>query len=127
MITLDGIEINPNMYLGGLVQASKVSTNQQTSLDGVVATFVKPLIGGEKLTLGTTTGRNGALQGMWCQSVVDEVKNVEGNGQTVVLDYHGDIHHVVVSSTASLQQFNINEPVTPTKAYTGNINLLKVA
>lgn len=125
MITLGSIAINNNMYLEGVVKASPVLVTQQRTVDGQPVLSVTPNDGGRALTLGTSQLSN-AIQGIWCQRVLDQLKAMQATGNSQVLNYHGDVYVVVIESTGSIVQLFQWEPITPDKKYVGPINLIEV-
>lgn len=125
MITLGGITLNSSLYLAGIESAALTSSTQYVSIGGVSRVAIKPLVGGRTFTLGTVN-QNGALQGSWCQSVIDQIKELEQLASQVTLDYHGDTYQVLITSTASIEQYESRVPVSPTKKYIGSITLIEV-
>lgn len=125
MITLGSITISDNMYLGGVTQAKQVIPQQLRTSEGLSLLTVHVTPGGRTLTLGTTN-LNGATQGIWCQSTIDEIKDLEATAATVVLDHNGDIYNVKIVDTSDFSQFFQNEPVSPDKKYTGKITMIEV-
>lgn len=125
MIILGGVLINENMYLEGIEKATPYHIDTQRTVDGVSVSRAFPTTGGRKLTLGTSS-EGGSVQGIWCQRVIDQVKQVQQQGNAVLLDYHGTQYTVFIVSTDSLTQMFKYEPVTPDKKYTGTLNLTEV-
>ena len=125
MITLGGIVISDNMYLGGVTQARQVVPQQLRTSEGISLLTVHATPGGRTLTLGTTN-LNGATQGIWCQSNIDEIKDLEATNVPVVLNHNGDIYNVRIVDTSDFTQFFQNEPVSPNKKYTGKITMIEV-
>lgn len=122
-ITLGSIAINENMYLDGINNAQVVATNQYRTIDGLSVPLIKETPGGRALTLGSVV--DSSTMGIWCQNVVDEIKAIEALGQVLILDYHGDIYNVIITSV-EFDQLLKWEEVSPTKKYTGVINMLEV-
>lgn len=125
MITLGPVVISDNMYLEGVEKANSVSVEQVRTVDGESYLTVVPSPGGRTLTLGTSQ-LNGATQGIWCQTVIDEIKALEATGNAQTLSYQGEVYVVVISSTSSITQMFQREPLGPNKKYTGVINLIEV-
>lgn len=125
MITLGTVTINDNMYLEGVEKATPMLVTQQRTVDGLPVASVSPNVGGRALTLGTSQLGN-AIQGIWCQHIVDQIKVLQASGNAQVLDYHGDIYTVLIESTSSIVQLFQWEPKTPDKKYVGPLNLIEV-
>lgn len=125
MITLGGVTISDNMYLGGLIKANPIEYQQDRTVGGLSVMTVFDNPGGRNLTLGTSN-LQGSIQGIWCQHVLDQVKVVQKQGNPVVLNYHGDAYNVIITDTSGIEQLFQFEPVSPDKKYVGEINLIEV-
>ncbi len=124
MITLGGIEISDNMYLGGVTQAKQVSFKQSRTIEGVSILRTVATPGGRVLTLGTTF-LNNATQGIWCKSTIDEIKLLELQLLTIVLDHHDTIYNVKIIDTTDFAQMFQWEPVSESKKYTGRLTMIE--
>lgn len=126
MITLGGIEINKDMYLHGVIESRQIAFTQgRTVVDGLPFLLTKPTPGGRVLTLQTSKV-GGATQGIWCQSVIEAVKELESPNNPVQLNYHDDIYTVQVVDTSNFEQLFSFEVLGPTKRYTGKIITIEV-
>lgn len=125
MITLGPVDISKNMYLNGLVQSEPYVFRQERTIDGYPVVKAYPTPFGRQFTLGTTQLGN-AIQGIWCQHVIDEIKALQELGTSQPLDYHGDLYTVVIASTSDLSQLFQWEVVSPDKKYVGLIKLIEV-
>lgn len=124
-ITLGGVLISSNMYLSGIETADTLIYDKKISLGGESDVRVLPLIGGRTLTLGTQN-RDGATQGLWCKSTIDQIKAMQGTGIPLVLNYKGALFDVYVISTNDLVPFHQFEEESPTKKFVGKLTLLEV-
>lgn len=122
-ITLGGITISDNMYLDGIENASLASLQSERTVDGLSLTAAKATPGGRLLTLGSVV--DSSIMGIWCQSVIDEIKAIEAVPQVIELNYHGDTYNVIIESVDFTQLFKF-EPVTENKKYTGQVTLKEV-
>lgn len=122
-ITLGGVTISDNMYLDGINNAALISAQQYRSIDGLSLVLSKKQSGGRTITLGSVV--DSSVMGIWCQSVVDAVKLLEGDNSVLVLDYHGDTYNVLITGMEFTQLFKF-EPVTSNKKYTGTITMIEV-
>ena len=113
------------MYLDGLVKANPIAYQQDRTVDGIPVMTIFSNQGGRQLSLGTSQ-LQGATQGIWCKSVLDDLKAVQGLGNPVTLDYHGDTYNVLITGTSDINQLLQFEPDTPNKKYTGTIKLIEV-
>jgi len=125
MITLGGVVINDNMYLAGLETADNLLYDQKISLDGGSSIKVLPLQGGRSFTLGSQN-KDGALQGMWCKSTIDQIKSMQSTGIPLILNYRGTLYDVYVIDTKSLSPLHQFELESDTKKFIGQITLLEV-
>jgi len=125
MITLGGVVINDNMYLAGIETADNLLYDQKISLDGGSSIKVLPLQGGRYFTLGSQN-KDGALQGMWCKSTIDQIKAMQGTGIPLILNYRGILYDVYVIDTKSLSPLHQFELESDTKKFIGQITLLEV-
>ena len=125
MITLGGVEISDNMYLGGVTEARQVAYQQEITVEGISKLRVMPTPGGRTITLETQQ-INGSIQGIWCQSVIDALKELEAANQTYILDHHGDEYYVKIVDTTGFRPMFSFEPVTPNKKYTGKLITIEV-
>lgn len=122
MITLAGIELGENLYLGGLEDAPLSGHTQKRLIGGGSSVFIQPQTGGRTLTLGTM--RDTGVMGIWCQSKIQEIKVYEQQAQSVALDYHGDIYNVLIVGM-KFEPFIQNEPEGPNKSFTGTITFIE--
>lgn len=125
MITLGGITISDNMYLGGITQSQQIAYQQVRTVEGLSKLTTVSLTGGRNLTLGTVS-MNSAIQGIWCQSVIDQLKDLEKTNIDCVLDFHGDTYNVRIIDTTDFTQMFQFEEVSPDKKYTGSIKMIEV-
>lgn len=125
MITLGGVLISDNMYLSGREIADSLLYDQKISIGGESSVRVLPLTGGRTFSLGTQN-RDGATQGLWCKSTIDQIKALQSTGIPLILNYKGDMFDVHVISTADLVPFHQFEEESPTKKFVGKITLLEV-
>lgn len=123
-ITLGGVDISNNMYLSGLESAPLVSVEQVRTIDGVSYVRSTPTPGGRTFTLGTQS-KTGTVIGLWCSTVIDQVKVLESLADPVTLDYRGDIYEVIIVET-SFDPFHAFEVEGPNKKFTGTITLIEV-
>ena len=124
-ISLGGVALNENLYLEGVENHMGNSVNSVMTIGGLSITTTLARSGGRTLTL-TTTNNSGALQGIFCQSDIDAIQEVEGSGLQVTLTYRDRGDFQVVITGLSFTQFKQNEPVSPAKRYTGSIQLIEV-
>ncbi len=124
-ITLGSVTINSDMYLEGVEKANGVVTQQERTIDGVSYLTVVSNPGGRLLTLGTSQLGN-AIQGFWCQDIIDALKILEDSGDAQTLDYHGTTYTVVITGMSGINQFLQWEEVGPNKKYIGVIQLTEV-
>ncbi len=122
-VTLGGLDINNNMYLGGLESASLVSVEQRWTVEGNSVIRTKPLNGGRSLTLGSQN-KSGSIQGIWCLRDILLIQDLEQAGQSVELDYRGDVYNVIIASTAfrPLHQFELE---SADKKFLGTLSLIE--
>jgi hypothetical protein len=113
------------MYLGGIAEAKQVVHEQKRSIEGVSFLTTRVLAGGRNLTLGTTN-LNGAVQGIWFQQDVDQIKALETANASVTLNYHGDVYTVKIVDTSDFKQMFQSEVVQPCKAYLGTVKMIEV-
>jgi len=125
MITLGGVTISDNMYLGGITEAKQVAHQQERTVEGVSKLRVVPTPGGRIITL-ESQNLNGSIQGIWCQSVIDEVKILEAANVAYTLDHHGTTYTVKIVDTTGFRPLFSFEPVTPNKKYTGKLITIEV-
>lgn len=123
MITLAGVELGENLYLGGLESALLSSSTQRRLIGGSSVVFIQPKMGGRTLTLGTM--EKSGVMGIWCQSKIQELKVFEQQAMAVVLDYHGDLYDVLMVGM-EFEPFIQNEPENPDKSFTGTITFIEV-
>ncbi len=125
MITLGGIVISDNMYLGGVTQAQQIAYQQVRTVEGLSKLTAVGLTGGRNLTLGTVS-MNSSIQGVWCQSVIDQIKVLEKTNADCVLNYQGTIYNVRIIDTTDFTQMFQFEETSPDKKYTGSIKMIEV-
>lgn len=125
MITLAGISVSKNMHLLGVTQANQVAYQHTRTVEGVSKLLVKPTPGGRVMSISSSQIGN-AVQGIWCQSVIDEIKAVEKLASPVLLDYYGDLYTVYIVDTTDFTQMFQFEPISPTKSYTGKVTIIEV-
>jgi len=123
MITLAGITINDNMYLSGLENSPAVAYSQKRTIGGTSVVSAVPISGGRQLTLGTQQGKS--IQGIWCKSVLDQLKSIESLALPVDLNYRGVSYQVLITGS-DVEPFIVREAESPTKSFIGTINLLEV-
>lgn len=123
MITLGGVTISDDMYLSGLESSKMVSVDQRRTIDGVSFVRLKPMIGGRALSLGSQNG-GGSIQGFWELSTIEQIKSLELQAQSVILDYRGTQYTVFIVGT-DFQPFLQFEIEGPTKKFTGSVSLLE--
>lgn len=127
MITVGGVVVSDNMYLSGVTEAKQIAYEQNRTVEGVSKLRTVLTLGGRTLTLGTSReGGSGSIQGIWCQSVIDELKALEQLNSTLVLDHHGTTYNVKIVDTSGFTQMFKYEPVSPGKAYTGKLTMIEV-
>ena len=124
MITLGGIEISDNMYLGGVIESKQIEHEQVRTVEGISRLRTVPTPGGRELTLGTTNDKG--VMGIWCQSVIEEVKALEATNQVLTLDHHGTIYLIKITDTSDFQPLFQWEPSSPKKHWVGNIKMIEV-
>ncbi len=124
-VTLGGIVISDNMYLGGVVESKQVVHQQVRTVEGNSLLRVTTTPGGRTLTLGTTN-LDGATQGIWCQSKIEEIKVFEAAGTSIILNHHGDTYTVRIIDTSDFAQMFQFEPASPDKKFTGKITMIEV-
>jgi hypothetical protein len=122
-VSLGGVLLNDDLYLDGIENAKKLAVTRYTHLAGTSTTVAMPLSGGRTLTLMTTSS---PLQGIWCQSQVDQIKAIEGTGAQVTLTYRDRGNFEVIISGTNFKQFNKRESVNPNKKYTGSVTTVEV-
>ena len=122
-ITLGGITIDDDMYLSGVETNSQVALEQMRTIDGVSVVRVKPAPGGRTLSLGTQN-QGGAIQGIWNWSVIEQIKALEVQAQSVILSYRGLTYSVYITGT-EFTPFLQFEPEGPNKKFTGSVSLLE--
>lgn len=125
MISLGGVVVNDNMYLGGLNSAPMVSSTQIRTIEGASFLMVKGNFGGRVLTLGTTNG-SGSVMGIWCQDVLDDIIALEEAALPITLDYRGTSYDVVITGKSDFVPFILTEPEGPSKSFTGHFILTEV-
>lgn len=126
MITLGGVTISDNMYLGGIVEAKQIAHKQERTVTaGLSVLKTAPTPGGRTITL-ESTNLGGSIQGIWCQRVIEQVKAVEASNLPVVLDHHGTTYNVQIVDTTQFQQMFSFEASGPDKKYTGKITTIEV-
>ena len=125
MITLNGLELDHNLYLGGLDNTPKISYTQKRSAEGTSYVIAKSLGGGENLTLGSVRGTGGIIRGFWEKSQVDQIKTWEQQTLPVTLLYCNTSYTVLITGR-DFTQFNVSEIEKPQKLYLGEIYLTEV-
>lgn len=123
-ITLGGVAIDDDMYLSGIETNQQVSVEQLRTIEGVSVVRVKSAPGGRLFTLGSQNG-SGAIQGIWCWEIIEQIKAIELQAQSVELNYRGDFYTVFVTGT-NFTPFLQFEPEGPYKKFTGSVSLLEV-
>jgi len=113
------------MYLSGVTQARQISYQQNRTVEGASVLSTVPTPGGRVLALETTQ-LNGAIQGIWCQAVIDDIKLLEAVNNVVDLVDNGVTYSVKIVDTTQLSQLLQFEPVSPTKKYIGRIEMIEV-
>jgi hypothetical protein len=124
-ISLGGVVLNDNLYLDGIENSKGIDTYIVRTLGGLIDVRTMPRSGGRTLSL-TTVNSNGALQGMFCQTAVDAIKLLEAEGIPVTLTYRNRGNFNVIITGVDFTQFRQNHDVSPTKEYTGSIQLIEV-
>jgi|LGVE01.1.fsa_nt_gb hypothetical protein len=123
MITLGGVTISDNMYLKGVHTSPEVLVQQDRSLNGGSHLTVQKINGGKTYTLGTTNA-NGSIMGIWCSSVLDQVKVLESAGVAVPLNYRGIIYPaVLIVEVPKMDPLYHFELEGPDKKYLGHITI----
>ena len=125
MIDIGGVAISDDMYLGGVTEASNSFYQQEFTVEGVSKLGVYPRTGGRQITLESQKN-NGAIQGIWCQSTIDALKELEIAGDTVTLNHNGNLYSVKVVDTTGFSPLFQFEPVSPGKKYTGKLITIEV-
>src|SRR6056297_2596890 len=110
MITLGGVQISDNMYLRGVTEHPQVAFQQERTVEGISKQIVVPTPGGRTLSLETQQ-LSGSIQGIWCQSVIDAVKELELTGGVYELDHHGAVYQVRIIDTSQFTPLFQFEPV----------------
>jgi len=123
MITLGGVTISDNMVLLGVEQANSVTTEQIRAADGTPYVKLYDSPGGRALQLGTS--QIGKIQGIWYQSVLDELRAVQDLKTPVVLNYNGEVFTVYITDFSSIEPLFQNEKRGPCKRYIGLIDLIE--
>lgn len=123
MITLGGILISEDMYLSGLESSVLVVIDQQRTIDGVSVVKARPSIGGRSFSLGSQNS-GGSVQGFWDMSVIEQIKSLELQSQSVILNYRGTQYTVFIVGT-DFKPFLQFEIESPTKKFTGSVSLLE--
>lgn len=123
MITLAGVQLGENLYLNGLESAPLSASTQKRTVGGESVIFIQPQIGGRRLTLGTM--QDSGVMGIWCQSIIQDLKVFEQQAVPVVLDYHGDLYDMLIIGM-KFEPFLQNEPEGPNKSFIGTITLIEV-
>ena len=124
MITLGGITISDNMVLSGVIEASLTIYQQKRTVEGVSRTRITEKIGGRELTLGSDTS-GGSNMGMWCSSIIENIKELEKTLTPKVLNYRGVEYLVYIVDTTDFTPLFKWEEEGPTKKYTGTIKLIE--
>lgn len=125
MTTLNGLEIDHNLYLGGLDNTPKISYTQKRSVEGVSYLVAKGLQGGENLILGSVRGAGGIIRGFWKKSEVELVKTWEQQALPIDLVYCNTTYSVLITGR-DFTQFNVSEIEKPDKLYLGEVYLTEV-
>lgn len=125
MIDIGGVAISDDMYLGGVTEASNSFYQQEFTVEGVSKLGVYPRTGGRQITLESQKN-NGAIQGIWCQSTIDALKELEIAGDTVTLNHNGNLYSVKVVDTTGFSPLFQFESVSPDKKYTGKLITIEV-
>jgi hypothetical protein len=123
MITLGGVVISDNMFLDGLLNSPMTGQTQRRLIGGESVVFVQPQVGGRTMTLGSQSA--GSTQGIWCQSVIEELKVLEAQAQPLTLNYRGATYNVLIKQM-DFSPFVQNELEGPNKGYLGTITLVEV-
>ncbi len=125
MITLGGIELDRNLYLGGVEQSKNTAVQQVRTVEGVSIVTTKATPGGRTLTLGTDTTLR-PLQGIWCQTIITQIKDLQLANQEVELVYYGVAYNVKIIITTDFDQRIAHQLRGDGKEYTGTITLIEV-
>lgn len=124
MITLNGVTISDNMFLDGIESSSNVIYTKKTSIGGVSKVYAKRKVNGRELSLGTQ--EDGKIQGIWCKSQIDQIKEIEKMAVPVILNYRGIEYNVMVVDTSNFKPLHIFEIEGSNKKYTGKILMIEV-
>jgi len=125
MTIFNGIEIDHNLYLGGLDSTPKVSYTQKRSVEGVSYVIAKGLQGGGNLTLGSVRGDGGIIRGFWKKSEIELIKLWEQSALSITLEYCNTTYSVFITGR-DFTQFNVSEVEKSSKLYLGEVYLTEV-
>lgn len=124
MIDINGVLISDNMYLEGIETSTYAVYDQKRSLSGEADITVFPVSGGRQFYLGTQN-KNGAIQGMWCKSTIDQLNELRKLGTPLSLNYHGSIYSIYITSTEELTPLHQFEAEGPNKKFIGRIAVIE--
>ena len=124
MSAIGALLISDDMLLSGVVESSQVAYQQKRTVEGYSSVKVYPRVGGRPLTFGSDTS-GGTVMGIWCQSLIEDIKLLELTGVPQTLDYRGNTHSVYIVDTSDFTPLFKWEEESPTKKYTGTIKLIE--
>jgi len=126
MITLNGVTLSEDLLWENEFDNPTISQNIKRTLLGVQIVQNMPLVGGRVINLSAIASGS-EYSGFFTRSQIQEFKNLEEAGMSVVFHYEGQEFNVVVQAEGVQVQSLIPRPNhDTTDLYSGTLILIEV-
>lgn len=124
MITLGGVELNPNLHLVGLENNLDLSFSIRETIGGSAVIQTEPRNVGATLQLVARYDKSSKM-GNFCSHQIDSLKALAATRITYVLDHPAGVFNVKIL-TFNLTQTDERQTPGPNKSWHGEITLQEI-